>query len=175
MTRQLIVVDIETTGLDVNTCWPLDVVAINVETGETLDFAPYITRSALGNADFMAMKINRYYERGVWERMLPDAGATGEKYDELREMLAGNTLGGSNPRFDAAVLSRFIGEPWHHRLADLAAYAAPAMGLPPSELPGLATVCEHLGIVNQCEHCAYYDALATADCFKLLRTRYLTK
>jgi len=93
---------------------------------------------------------------------------TSDKYSMLRSMLAGNTLGGSNPRFDAAVLSRFIGEVWHHRLADLSAYAAGRLDVALTEMPGLAAVCKQLDIVNGEEHSAYYDAIATVQCFKKL-------
>jgi DNA polymerase-3 subunit epsilon len=167
--RQLVVVDLETTGLH-STAWPLEVAAINVDTGEELQFVPYVTDTALGNADRKALQINRYYERGVWEEML-DEDATKEKWDLLRKMLDGNTLGGSNPRFDAGIMSRFIGEPWHHRLADLSAYAAGRFGLNPNQLPGLADVCARLDITNHEEHSAYYDAIATAECFKALMRR----
>lgn len=170
--RQLIVVDLETTGLNTATCHPLEVAAVNTATGKEIRFVPFISRSALGNADFQALQVNRYFERGSWEDMLVDEGANRVAYEELEEMLTGNTLGGSNPRFDAAVLARFMGEVWHHRLADLAAYAAPAMGLGPEELPGLAKVCEHFGITNHDEHSAYWDALSTVACFKAASAYY---
>lgn len=170
--RQLIVVDLETTGLNTATCHPLEVAAVNTATGKEIRFVPFISRSALGNADFQALQVNRYFERGSWEDMLVDEGANRVAYEEPEEMLTGNTLGGSNPRFDAAVLARFMGEVWHHRLADLAAYAAPAMGLGPEELPGLAKVCEHFGITNYAEHSAYGDAKATAACFQVAAASY---
>lgn len=160
-------VDIETTGLALSS-WPLEVAAINVDTGEELSFVPYVTDSALGTAERKALQINRYYERGIWEDMLPDSDANKQHYNLLASMLGGNTLGGSNPRFDAAILARFTGEVWHHRLADLSAYAAGRLGIAPTELPGLANVCERLGITNHEEHSAYYDAQATVACFKKL-------
>lgn len=167
MSRQLVVVDVETTGLSA-TAWPLEVAAINVTTGEEFQFVPFVTDSALGNADRKALQINRYYERGVWADMLPDVAANKEKYDHLRNMLAGNTFAGSNPTFDANIIGRFTSEVWHHRLADLSAYAAGRLGIDPTELPGLAAVCERLGITNYGEHSAFFDAQATADCFKAL-------
>ncbi|MFV8049900.1 exonuclease domain-containing protein [Mycobacterium sp. 48b] len=173
--RQLIVVDLETTGLNTATCWPLEVAAINTATGHEIRFNPFVTRSALGEADFQALQVNRYYERGSWEDMLASAAENHVAYQELEKMLTGNTLGGSNPRFDAAVLARLMGEVWHHRLADLSAYAAPAMGLGPDELPGLAKVCEHFGITNYDEHSAYGDATATASCFRAAREWYLDR
>ncbi|WP_269086387.1 exonuclease domain-containing protein, partial [Mycobacteroides abscessus] len=44
MSRNLIVVDLETTGLGPQ-CAPIEVAAINVDTGETLEFVPYIDLS----------------------------------------------------------------------------------------------------------------------------------
>jgi len=180
--RDLIVVDTETTGLDVNFHWPLEVAAINVQTGEELYFVPDLPDGTLDHADGKAMKINRYFERGVFAHRLskPDSQ---NSWTLLWDMLAGNTLGGSNPTFDAAMLNRaykreFVtGEPspWHHRLADLAAYAAPALHLPPNELEGLDKVCSYLQVKNEGDHTALGDARATAECFKRLTEQYTAK
>jgi DNA polymerase-3 subunit epsilon len=166
--RQLIIVDLETTGLDPLTCHILEVSAINADTGEELTFAPHVSNTALGTADKRALQINKYYERGIWEEMLTLEETT-RSFTTLEAMLRGNTLGGSNPRYDAQVLSRCIDEVWHHRLADLSAYAAGKLNLAPTELPGLAQVCERLGVKNHEEHSAYYDAQATLECFKALQ------
>lgn len=178
--RHLIVVDVETTGLDVNNDWPLEVAAINVTTGQELYFVPDLPQGALDNANGKALQINRYFERGVYARRLSKTDSD-NRWRELWEMLAGNTLAGSNPTFDAAMLNRgycwsnktFGGEsPWHHRLADLAAYAAPALHLAPNQLAGLADVCKKLGVELIDPHCAMADAQATAECFRILTDRY---
>jgi DNA polymerase III subunit epsilon len=170
--RHLIVVDLETTSLDTATCAVLEVCAINVETGEEQYFVPFVTITDLGEADAAAMQINRYYERGAWEQRL-DSADTVVAWKVIADMLRGNTLGGSNPRYDAAILARVLGgEPWHYKLADLAAYAAPAMGLGPHELPGLDAVCEHFAVINSESHSALGDARATAHCFQLAAEWY---
>jgi DNA polymerase-3 subunit epsilon len=173
--RDLIVCDLETTGLNTAQHWPLEVAAINILTGEELHFVPFIPASALGGADPQALQVNRYYERGTWKEMLPDLDANRRSYDLLRDMLQGNTLGGSNPRFDAAILQRFVGEPWHYRLADLSAYAAGALGVLPGDLPGLDNVCHLLGVTNEDPHSALGDARATAECFRRLVDRQTDK
>lgn len=165
--RQAIIVDVETTSLDVDTCAILEVAAINMETGESLRFVPYVDPQDLANAQPMALSVNRYYERRLFEETL-GRGDTGKAWSSLSSMLQGNSLGGSNPRFDAAVLKRVIGEVWHHRLPDLSSYAAGVLGLPITELPGLAEVCTRLEIINHEPHSALVDAQATADCFTLL-------
>ena len=178
--RQLIVVDTETTGLTSSDAI-LEIAAVNVLTGEELHFAPFVTNEQLGNASRRAMQINRYYERGVFENQL-SRSATVEHYWQLREMLVDNTFGGSSPAFDAALVQQVdldhihtpepMGEVWHHRLAALESYAAPAMGRPPWDLPGNAAVCEFLGVTIDGEHTALGDARATAECFRRLIERY---
>lgn len=171
MTRQLVIVDCETTGLNPTIHKILEVAAINTATDEVIHFSPRIDSISLGNADPPAMQINRYYERGAWKNMLTN-DATAEQFARLRDMLAGNTLGGCNPRFDADFLTQnvvlFDPGPWHHRLADLSSYAGGALGIPAHELPGLEGVCERLGVVNEDPHSALGDAVATAECFRKL-------
>lgn len=71
MSRNLIVVDLETTGLGPQ-CAPIEVAAINVDTGETLEFVPYVDLSRV-SIEPQAFAINRYFERGVYDAMLnPD-------------------------------------------------------------------------------------------------------
>lgn len=163
--RQVIVVDTETTGLDTETCAILEVAAINMETGETLRFVPFVDATSLAEAEPIALSVNRYYERRLFEE-IESRAVTADSYKLLGDMLRGNTLAGSNPRFDAAVLKRVIGEVWHHRLPDLSSYAAGVLDLPLTELPGLEKVCVMLGVENDNPHSALGDARATAACFR---------
>lgn len=187
--RDLIVVDTETTGLDVDRHWVLEVAAINVTTGEELYFVPALPSGALDSADGKALKINGYFERGVYAYRM-DAEKTEKYWRQLWAMLKGNTLAGSNPTFDAAMMNRSAlwfapaakpayssaalpepplnPSPWHHRLADLSAYAAGALGIYPTELPGLDVVARSLHVEIDGAHSALGDARATAACFKAL-------
>lgn len=176
--RDLIVVDCETTGLDVNKHHVLEVAAINVTTGDELYFVPALPAGALDEADGKALKINGYFTRDVYAHRL-DANTAETYWDQLWDWLDGNTLAGSNPTFDAAMLNRaqhWNGggrttrrqSPWHHRLADLAAYAAGSIGIEPTKLPGLEVICRTLHIENLAPHSAMGDARATAECFRML-------
>lgn len=181
--RDLWVVDLETTTLDVERAYILEVAAVNVETRQEIQFVPYVKRSVFAAAEPQALTVNRYFERRVYDQMLNEY-YTAQAYKDLAYALGGNTLAGSNPTYDAAVLSRaFIDvtsgsdrvtiepTPWHYRLADLAAYAAGALGIPPNESPGLSRVCELLGVTNEDPHTAIGDARATAECFRRLMNR----
>ncbi|RIT33776.1 hypothetical protein D2E98_25830 [Mycobacteroides abscessus] len=170
--RQLVVCDIETTGLGPQ-CAPIEVAAINVDTGQVLQFVPHVDLSTV-SIEPEAFAINRYFDRGLYQKMLSPA-ETASMWLKLSAMLRANTFAGSNPAFDSSLVLRELGgapPPWHHRLADLAAYAAPALGRDPSELPGLADVLDALKIENRCPHSALGDAEATAKAFVKLRDFY---
>jgi DNA polymerase-3 subunit epsilon len=170
--RHLVVVDIETTGLDPQNHVPIEVVAINVDTLETLHFVPFVDSMQLACASFDALRINRYYERGVYRDMLSH-DQTQEKYHQLWDMLRGNTFAGSNPRFDAQMLEVATGwaPSWHHRLADVSSYVAGALHMYPAELKGLEDCCKSLSVVNTEPHSALGDAQATAECFRKAQYR----
>lgn len=188
--RDLIVVDTETTGLDVDKHWVLEVAAVNVRTGEELYFVPALPVGALDEAEGKALKLNGYFSRDVYAHRLSIETAW-PYWLKLWDWLDGNTLGGSNPSFDAAMLNRsmqwchngiptgynkpevppFRPSPWHHRLADLSAYAAGGLGIEPTALPGLNVVCRSLQVENEAEHSALADARATAQCFAKLIAR----
>lgn len=187
-TRELIVVDCETTGLDIERHWVLEVAAINVTTGEEMYFVPALPSGALDGADGQALKINGYFERGVYAHRLSTDTAD-KHWRQLWRWLKGNTLAGSNPSFDALMLNKAAAwstipetyakdkqpalepSPWHHRLADLSAFAAGALGLEPTELPGLDKVCKALDVEIDGAHSAMGDAAATAECFRRLLTK----
>lgn len=164
--RELIVVDIETTGLHKDSVI-LEVAAVSVRTKEELWFVPCIPEDALTRAEPEALQINRYYERGVFKHTLGSNG-TDIQYNRLAFLLRDNTFGGSNPTFDSQRLTWKIGTVWHHRLADLSAFAAGKLGISPTELPGLEAVCKLLGVLNEEPHGALGDARATAECFRKL-------
>lgn len=186
--RELIVVDTETTGLNVEKHWVVEVAAVNVTTGEELYFVPALPSGALDAADGKALKLNGYFARDVYAHRLSSSAAN-KYWRQLWDMLDGNTLAGSNPTFDAAMLNRAAlwstiptksgyqttsdedqleASPWHHRLADLSAYAAGALNIAPTALPGLEAVCRSLHVNNDHPHAALADARATADCFRML-------
>ena len=176
--REIIVVDVETTGLEVSRHTTVEVAWWHLGTGQRGRFVPpHRVSEVLSNADVSALRVNRYIDR------LADADQDhdGSGARELADALHCNTLAGSNPAFDARFLTSMFfdyedcelaGLPtWHHRLLDLSAYAAGVLGLPPTELPGLSTVCELLEVTNAAPHTADGDVTATGNCFLELFAR----
>lgn len=170
MSRAIVVVDTETTGLDPDRHEVCEVAWLRVGTpgsGAGLFVPPH----SLIGADPEALRINGYAKRLA---SLPvDASYATTRF--LHGALSGNTLAGSSPAFDAAFLAGLFRRagldprPWHHRLLDLSAYAAGVLGLDPAALPGLSDVCERLGVPRpEPKHTALADAADTVACFELL-------
>jgi DNA polymerase-3 subunit epsilon len=170
--RRVVVVDVETTGLN-----PLHQVAVEVawwdlDTGERGVFVPPHSDFDMQHAEPRALELNGYYDRGLDNPNGWDWG--GKELGRLHDVLQGQTLAGSNPRFDAAFLHQLFvddarePEPWHHRLLDVSAYAAGVLGL--VELPGLSAVCEQLGVAPG-DHTAAADVTAAGRALLELRER----
>lgn len=170
--RPIVVVDTETTGLDPDKDFAVEVAWWNLMTDERGSFVPiHDVALVLIPENVPALRVNRYIDR------LADAPQD-EDFTELNllhDHLDDATLAGSNPAFDAAFLARMFAEgnrrrprPWHHRLLDVAAFAAGALNF--SEVPGLATVCGELRI-NLPDHTAEADVTAAGRCLLALIDR----
>jgi DNA polymerase-3 subunit epsilon len=163
--RQIVVVDCETNGLDLTRHQPVEVAWWNLNTGENGEFVPaFNPNTVMAEADLQALRVNGFLDRITLRSFSESPTAAGEK---LAAQLRGNTLAGSNPSFDAAMLVKLpqVGPLWHHRMLDLSAYAAGVLGLDPTVLPGLASVAEFLGVPQYAPHTAWGDVQTTGECF----------
>lgn len=175
--RPVIVVDVETSGLDPEHHSVLEIAAVPLNTldGDGLVFTPAVPVDWLGEADFDALSLNRYFERRLWQDEYSQAD-TEASLQDLGELLDGAIFAGANPAFDVAFLRPLFAEygmdfpQIHYRLLDLAPYAAGALGLG-TDLPGLARVCELLDLTNPGPHTALGDAQVTAEAFRVLFRR----
>jgi DNA polymerase-3 subunit epsilon len=165
----VIVVDTETTGLELTEGhFAVEVAWWNLVTNERDCFIPpHSVTLALRIGDPAALEMNKYRDRIALRISAQDT--SGHQASRLEDQLRDSTLAGSNPRFDASFLvPRVLRPVWHHRLWDLAPYAAGILGL--DYLPGLADVCEQLG-VQPPGHTAEGDVTATGRCLLILRAR----
>lgn len=172
--RRVVIVDIETSGLNPELHSVLEIAAVPLDSSVTggVFFTPALDVDWLTGADPEALSVNRYFERRLWETEYSEADTRASLLD-LGNLLDGAIVAGSNPLFDVGFL-RDLYDAYdlsfpliHHRLFDLAPYAAGALGLG-ADLPSLARVCELLEVTNPDPHTALGDARATAYCINTL-------
>lgn len=169
-----IVVDTETTGLTKGVDVAVEVAWWDLATDEQGSFIPPHGDFDMDHASPAALDLNGYWRRGLDN---PNRWDDGTELARLHAVFAGaegedpRTLAGSNPHFDIAMLSPLFTaaglapEPWHHRVDPLEAYTRGRLGR--RTLPGLAKVCELLG-VDPGDHTAAGDVRATGECFRSL-------
>lgn len=183
--RDVVVVDVETTGLDERRHAVVEVAWHNLMTDECGWFVPpHDWREVVVNADLAALKLNGYFDRIV-QHASPYGEQLDVVHDSMRrfaEVTHGATIAGSNPDFDRRMLRALwdthdsdvvLELGWHHRPLDLGAYAAGALGLPFGDPPGLKRVCALLGVKfdESLAHTAMYDVDRAVECLRFLHTR----
>lgn len=172
--RDLVVVDIETSGLDPARHVVLEVCAINLRTGRELAFTPEPQLDWIKRAAPEAFSINRYFERRVYRSQL-DAKTTRARWRELAEMLDGAIVCGANPWFDTAFLDPILWpdtEPRRdYHLRDLTTLAVGILDLDPAVPWSQRSILEQLEITNHKPHSATGDARACAEAFRALLAR----
>lgn len=158
-------IDTETTGLDPRTHQPWEVCTWREDEPEPWT---HILDHDLTYADPQALAIGGYWDRAGYgqpvDRMMTSR--------QLAVTLRGVTLVGSNPAFDAAMLTRFIGTPvWHHRLINVAEGGMWVFGWDrPKGLADVAAECRRRGHeIPEPDHTAEGDVRATRAVYEALR------
>ncbi len=156
--------DVETTGLDPRIHQPYEVCIWREDEDEprTYDLAHDLT-----HADGQALQIGQYFERNA--NLIREGDITPGL---LARNLHGVTLVGSNPSFDAAMLTRFIGAPvWHYRLINVAEGGMWVFGWDrPKGLADVASECRERGYdIPEPDHTAEGDVRATRAVYEALR------
>ena len=161
-------VDVESTGLDARIHQPYEVCVWREDWEEPI--SSWLTHD-LTHADQQALKIGHYWDRGASGAM--DGGHLAiMRPSTLAATLEGTTLVGSNPAFDAAMLTRFSGAPvWHHRLINVAEGAMWVFGWDrPHGLADVATVLRASGHdIPEPDHTAEGDVRTTRAVYYALR------
>lgn len=157
-------IDTETTGLDPRIHQPYEVCYWREDRADPKGGR---LEHDLTHADGMALNIGRY-----WERQMHLSGWDRVRVSELLRDLHGVTLVGSNPAFDAAMLTRIIGAPiWHYRMIDVSNVAMVVFDL--EKPPGLAQVCERIVDMGRDipapDHTAEGDVRTTRAAYLALR------
>lgn len=120
--------DCETTGLDpfLHDPWEIAIV-LRVDGGPDEEHV-FRIKPDLTNADPEALRLNRFHERTSAPDWVWDDRETAAR--QLHQLLDGAVLVGSNPAFDAEMLTHLLGRyfdnprPWHYRTVDVITMAA---------------------------------------------------
>jgi hypothetical protein len=155
-------IDTETTGLDprIHEPWEVCLWREDRDGPETYGLGHDLT-----HADPQALAIGGYWERAHTIARTISKG-------RLARDLLGVTLVGSNPGFDAAMLTRHIGtSPWHHRTINVADGAMWVFGWDrPKGLADVAEECRARGFdIPVPDHTAEGDVRATRAVYDALR------
>lgn len=160
-------IDTETTGLDARIHQPYEVCYWRADAPEPVTLQlPH----SLEYADSTALSVGGYHARGFTPHEYVEKANTARF--KLVANLEGSTLVGSNPAFDAAMLTRFIGAPvWHHRMIDVAQAGMWVFGWDrPQGLATVADKCRQLGYdVPEPDHTAEGDVRTTRAAYEALR------
>jgi DNA polymerase-3 subunit epsilon len=156
--------DLETTGLDpfiheiVEASW-----ALNDDEPRTI-----VLPHTLDMADPDALRINRYYERGLNDIT---KWANEDDLDELVAALEDAHIAGSNPGFDVSFLSASGYHGWYYRLMDVPLWVAGKLEW--EESRGLAKTAQYFRDsgydVPEPDHSAGGDVLTTRAIHKIAR------
>lgn len=161
-------IDTETTGLDprihqpYEVCWWME--------DEDSPRSWWLTHT-LEHADQQALNIGGYWDRGA-DGALPGGPIATASRRWVTAALHGVTLVGSNPSFDAAMLTRFIGTPvWHHRMIDVSNVAMVVLDVDrPLGLAACADACRERGYeIPEPDHTAEGDVRTTRAVYEALR------
>jgi DNA polymerase III epsilon subunit-like protein len=165
--RHVVIVDTETTGLDPRSHVCVEVAWWNLNTRSRGCYVPvHDTQEAVAYADSRSLAINNYVEKIMPRRQ----DVTGLGSFTLALNLSGAYFAGVNPAFDRDFLipvfdRSLIDVPpqRNFRLWDISDYASGALGL--DYKPGLADMCDRLGVREKPDHSAERDVIATGQCF----------
>ncbi|MBM3566920.1 MAG: CBS domain-containing protein, partial [Alphaproteobacteria bacterium] len=164
-----VVLDLETTGLDVRSDRVIQIAAIPMRGGKILGDSQL---DQLINPGMPVPEVARRIH-GLGDEDLKDAPALSDFFKTLLGALEGRVVIGHHVRFDLAILrheAARLGMPWHDPPAlDIAVL----VGALDPWLPdlGLETITDHFGVTIEGRHSAIGDATATARIFAGLLPR----
>jgi len=173
--RPLLVLDVETGGLDLDRHDVWEVGWWDLSTGEQAVFLPWIGdgRAFLAAADLEALRINRFVDRWTPARLKAEgyseqnarmhlARLIGQIWPDPDDASTRAVMVCAQPKFDLAFMAKTfaahdigaswaeravdVHEPWHHRAIDFSSYGAGILGLNPRNPDGASSLAARLGV-----------------------------
>lgn len=160
-----VAVDTETTGLDFDLCNIIEIGAVKVENGQIIDSFKTLIKVDEKLPPFIV------HLTGISDEMLVDAPLLNEVMADFDAFVGDSILLAHNASFDINFLytayERTLGKPLSNDYVDTLRVARRA--LPQLQHRTLPDLCEIFEVVNEGEHRAYSDALATVQCYLRMR------
>lgn len=160
-----VAVDTETTGLDFDLCNMIEIGAVKVDNGEIVDSFKTLIKVDEKLPPFIV------HLTGITDEMLVDAPSLNEVIADLDSFVGDSIFLAHNASFDMNFLytayERALGKPLNNDYVDTLRVARRA--LPQLQHRTLPDLCEVFEVVNEGEHRAYGDALATVQCYLRMR------
>ncbi|WP_019204548.1 exonuclease domain-containing protein [Tsukamurella sp. 1534] len=162
--RPVVIVDVETTGLDpeYDDVWELAVIHLD-SAGGIWSFTGFVEHDTT-----LAKRLPAPFRADHDRRYDPKRAYTwAEIREHLTPNLAGATLVGAQPWFDAAFLARILGgTPWHYRMRCVESMTAGHLG---RDMGGLDDCLAALDLTeNAHPHQAHSDAVAALRIWEYL-------
>ena len=160
-----VAVDTETTGLDFDLCNIIEIGAVKVENGQIIDSFKTLIKVDEKLPPFIV------HLTGITDEMLADAPLLNEVMTDFDAFVGDSILLAHNASFDMNFLytayERALGIPLRNDYVDTLRVARRA--LPQLQHRTLPDLCEVFEVINEREHRAYGDALATVQCYLRMR------
>lgn len=160
-----VAVDTETTGLDFDLCNIMEIGAVKVNDGQIVDSFKTLIKVDEKLPPFIV------HLTGITDEMLADAPSLNEVMTDFDAFVGDSILLAHNASFDMNFLytayERALGKSLSNDYVDTLRVARRA--LPQLQHRTLPDLCEAFEVVNEGEHRAYGDALATVQCYLRMR------
>lgn len=163
MIKDYVAFDLETTGLNVETDYIIEIGALKVKDGKVCErFMEFVKPPTPISPTITSIT-------GITNEMVSHARATKDIISEFVDFCGDSVLVGHNIMFDYKFSKKYAqgyGVSFEKTGIDTLKIARKT--LCNLESKSLGTLCAHYGIINQAAHRAYHDALATAKIYHML-------
>lgn len=163
MIKDYVAFDLETTGLDIENDYVIEIGALKVINGKVCDrFIEFVKPPILISSRITGIT-------GITNEMVEHARNTEEIFRDFINFCDGYTLVGHNILFDYKFVKKYAmtyGFSFEKTGIDTLRIARKVHK--EMESKSLGNLCAHYSIVNQSAHRAYHDALATAKLYHIL-------
>lgn len=163
MIKDYVAFDLETTGLNVETDYIIEIGALKVKDGKVCErFMEFLKPSV--SISPMITNIT-----GITDEMVAGARDTRDIIHDFVEFCGNFVLVGHNIMFDYKFTKKYASEyGYTFEKSGIDTLKIARKTLYNLESKSLGALCEHYNIVNQAAHRAYHDALATAKIYHYL-------